>query len=204
MNFVKIILFVSLVCGLVAELKVPNGSCVSKIVDGKFHQVGDCKKDDGSEIARLIKKSLEEKKKAEIKCDFNYKTKCFRIVVYDTRNVTFNDGKSICKSINNGNPANIYDIVHYKSLRTYLRSMMTAGWSYIQIWTGMEYKDNQLLLSSGEPITLATEVWYTGYPKPDVSWAKVGVDVNKDSEFAPQGMFNEQPLQPRHGVICEM
>ncbi|XP_077975757.1 uncharacterized protein LOC144431468 isoform X2 [Styela clava] len=65
MEFVKIIFFLSLICGLPAKLKLPAGACVSKIVKGKLVQVGHCKKNDGSEIARLIKKSLDEKKKAE-------------------------------------------------------------------------------------------------------------------------------------------
>ncbi|XP_077968779.1 uncharacterized protein LOC144422806 [Styela clava] len=161
-------------------------------------------RDDGSDIVRLIKKSLDEKKKAEIKCDVIYKSKCFRIVVYGRNNVTFNDGKSICKSMNNGKPANIYDIADYKSLRTHLRSMIPAGRSWVEIWTGMQYKNNQLLLSSGEPITIATEVWYSGYPTPDASLTNVVVDVNKDPESATQGMYNEQPSWTRHGVICEI
>ncbi|XP_077968504.1 uncharacterized protein LOC120345143 [Styela clava] len=203
MDCVKIILFIFLICGLRAELEVPAGSCVSKIVNGKLVQVGDCKKDDGSDIVRLIKKSLDEKKKAEIKCDVTYETKCFRAVVYGTNNVTFNDGISICKSMN-GKPANIYDLAHYQSLRTYLRSLISASSTHIAIWTGMEYKTNQLLLASGGPTSIATEVWYPGYPQSKASWTNVGVDVNKDPEFSSQGMFNEKPFSSRQGIICEI
>ncbi|XP_039269713.1 uncharacterized protein LOC120344517 [Styela clava] len=204
MDVVEILFFLSLICGLLAEVKLPAGICRSQIVKGKLVQVGDCEIDDGSDILKLIQKSLDEKKKAEIKCDVTYKTKCFRIVVYDTRNVTFNDAQPICKSMNNGKLANIYDLAHYQSLRTYLRSLIPASSTYKAIWTGMQYKNNQLLLSSGEPTSIATEVWYPGYPKSDASWTNVGVDVNKDPEFSRQGMFNEQPSYSLHGIICEI
>ncbi|XP_077968730.1 uncharacterized protein LOC120345142 [Styela clava] len=104
--------------------------------------------------------------------------------------------------MNNGKPANIYDLAHYKWLLPHIRLLIPAEW--ISIWTGMEYKNNQLLLSSGGPTTIATEVWYPGYPKSDASWTNVGVDVNKDPESASQGMFNEKPSGPRYGVICEI
>ncbi|XP_077969258.1 uncharacterized protein LOC144422991 [Styela clava] len=200
MDFVKIISFISLICGLRAKLKIPAGACVSKIVNGKLVQVGDCKKDDGSEIARLIKKSLDEKKKNEIKCDITYKSKCFRIVVYSTRNVTFNDGKPICKSMNNGKPANIYDLTHFQLLARYLRSLISAGGRHIQIWTGMEYKNNQLLLSSGEPITIATEKWH---PVRYLSWTRVVVQAYSDPVMEEE-MNNRPPSRKSNGVICEM
>nr|XP_039264640.1 uncharacterized protein LOC120340447 [Styela clava] len=82
------------------------------------------------------------------KCEVTYKKKCYRAVVYDVRNVTFHDAKAICKSMN-GKPANIYDLKHYQLLLPYLRSLIPAGQTWIYIWTGMEYKNNQLLLSNG-------------------------------------------------------
>ncbi|XP_039259340.2 uncharacterized protein LOC120335786 isoform X1 [Styela clava] len=203
MDFVKIILFISLICGLLAEIKVPAGSCVSRIVNGKLVQVGDCKKDDGSEIARLIQKSLDEKKRAELKCDVTYKLKCYRAVVYDAKNVTFNDAEPICKSMN-GNLANVYDGAHLQLWRTYLHPLIPAGQTWINIWTGMEYKDNQLLLSNGEPITNATEVWDPHYPDSDTSRTNVAVIVVKNEASEYQGLGNIDPGWVRHGVICEI
>nr|XP_039268407.1 uncharacterized protein LOC120343336 [Styela clava] len=204
MDFVKIILFISLIYGLFAELKVPAGSCVSKIVNGKLVQVGDCKKDDGSEIARLIKRSRDEKKKAQVKCDVTYKSKCFRVVVYTVLNVTVNDGKVICKSMKYGKPANIYDQKHLKLLLTYLRSLIPAGKTTLSIWTGMEYKNNQLFLSSGEPITIATEDWFPTYPKSDALNTNVAVRVDNDPKNKYQRMSNTPPSWTRNGVICEI
>ncbi|XP_077968780.1 uncharacterized protein LOC144422807 [Styela clava] len=157
-----------------------------------------------AEIARLIQKGLDEKKKAEIKCDVTYKSKCFRIVVYGTQNVTFNNAEPICRSMYKGKLANIYDLAHYQSLRTSLRSLIPAGEEWIEIWTGMEYKNNQLLLSSGEPITIATEVWIPNYPKTDASYTNVGVQAVKDPENVSQGMYNYFPSWSLHGVICEI
>ncbi|XP_077976375.1 uncharacterized protein LOC120340448 [Styela clava] len=203
MDFVKIILFISLIYGLYAKQKLPAGACVSKIVNGKLVQVGDCEKNDGSDIVRLIKKSRDEKIKAENKCDVTYKKKCYRAVAYDVTNVNFNDAKAICKSMN-GKPANIYDLKHYQLMLPYLRSLIPGGWGLIDIWTGMEYKNNQLLLSNGRPITIATEVWYPKSPGSEASWTNVGVYVDKDPENAYQGMINKYPSSSFHGVICEI
>nr|XP_039265733.1 uncharacterized protein LOC120341307 isoform X1 [Styela clava] len=204
MDFVKIILFISLIYGLYAKQKVPAGACVSKIVNGKLVQVGDCEKNDGSDIVRLIKKSRDEKIKAENKCDVTYKKKCYRAIVYDVQNVTFTDAEAICKS-KNGKPANIYDLKHYQLLLPYLRSLILAsGRTWINIWTVMEYKNNQLLLSNGIPITIATEVWYPNFPISDTFRTNVGVRIRKYLESANQGMFNDPPSSSFHGVICEI
>nr|XP_039255400.1 uncharacterized protein LOC120332263 [Styela clava] len=186
-------------------IAVSDGTCVSKIVNGKLVQVGECKKNDESEIARLIKKSLDEKKKAGSKCDFKYDSKCFRLVVYDAWNVTFNDAESICKLMYNGKPANIYDLTHYLILLSHMRPLIPTGQTYTYIWTGMEYKNNQLLLSSGRNITLATEVWYPGLLHPDASSTNVAVIVYKYSENTlDRGLYNGPPSSATNGVICEI
>ncbi|XP_077976473.1 uncharacterized protein LOC120340417 [Styela clava] len=205
MEFVKIIFFISLICASLAKIKVPAGACVSKIVNGKLVQVGDCEKNDGSDIARLIKKSRDEKEKAENKCGFTYKAKCYRAVVYAAWNVTFNVAELICKSIN-GKLANIYDLKHCQLLLPYVRSLIPAGYifTYIHIWTGMEYKNKQLLLSNGTLITIATEVWYPSTPVSDVSRTNVAILVDKDPEDIVQGMSNNQPWFTTNGAICEI
>ncbi|XP_077970123.1 uncharacterized protein LOC144424572 [Styela clava] len=199
MDFVKIVFFITLICCLLAAKKIPAGACVSKIVNGKLVQVGDCEKNDGSEIARLIKKSLDEKEKASRGCGVIYNSKCFRAVMYKTQNITFNDARSICKSMNNRIPANIHDFEHYQMLLTYLRSMIPAGRISIFIWTGMQYKNNQLL--GGE--ALPNEVWIDSYPKSATSWTNVALSINKD-ENADQGIFNVPSHYLRFGVICEI
>nr|XP_039265734.1 uncharacterized protein LOC120341307 isoform X2 [Styela clava] len=181
--------------------KLPDGVCVTKLVKGKFVSVGDCKKGDGSEIANLMKESLT--KKQQHKCDVTYKKKCYRAVVYVLANVTLNNAESTCESMN-GKPANIYDLKHYQLLLPYLRSVIPAGRTYIEIWTGMEYKNNQLLLSNGIPITIATEVWYPNFPISDTFRTNVGVRIRKYLESANQGMFNDPPSSSFHGVICEI
>ncbi|XP_077968224.1 uncharacterized protein LOC120326844 isoform X3 [Styela clava] len=181
MDFVEILFFISLICGLLAEKKIPTGACVSKIVKGKLVQVGDCEKNDGSDIVRLIKKSHDEK--AKNKCDVTYNSRCYRVLLYDTKNVTFNDAESICKSTNNGNPANIYDFDVYKLLFTH---------------------NNQLLLSSGGAVTLPTEVWYPHHPKNISSHTNVSVHVQKDPGAKNQGILNVAPTQEKRGVFCEI
>nr|XP_039249131.1 uncharacterized protein LOC120326844 isoform X1 [Styela clava] len=199
MDFVEILFFISLICGLLAEKKIPTGACVSKIVKGKLVQVGDCEKNDGSDIVRLIKKSHDEK--AKNKCDVLYNSRCYRVLLYDTKNVTFNDAKLICESMNDGKPANMYDFAVYKLLLTHVRSVISGGTS---IWTGMEYKNNQLLLSSGGAVTLPTEVWLPHYPKSTASRRNVAVYVKKNSDEKDQGILNVAPIQEKRGVFCEI
>nr|XP_039249132.1 uncharacterized protein LOC120326844 isoform X2 [Styela clava] len=184
MDFVEILFFISLICGLLAEKKIPTGACVSKIVKGKLVQVGDCEKNDGSD-----------------KCDVLYNSRCYRVLLYDTKNVTFNDAKLICESMNDGKPANMYDFAVYKLLLTHVRSVISGGTS---IWTGMEYKNNQLLLSSGGAVTLPTEVWLPHYPKSTASRRNVAVYVKKNSDEKDQGILNVAPIQEKRGVFCEI
>ncbi|XP_039249132.2 uncharacterized protein LOC120326844 isoform X2 [Styela clava] len=186
MDFVEILFFISLICGLLAEKKIPTGACVSKIVKGKLVQVGDCEKNDGSD-----------------KCDVTYNSRCYRVLLYDTKNVTFNDAESICKSTNNGNPANIYDFDVYKLLFTHVRSVISDR-TRTSLWTGMEYKNNQLLLSSGGAVTLPTEVWYPHHPKNISSHTNVSVHVQKDPGAKNQGILNVAPTQEKRGVFCEI
>nr|XP_039258175.1 uncharacterized protein LOC120334743 [Styela clava] len=200
MIFVKVFCLFFFI-GFMFGKKLPDGVCVTKLVKGKLVSVGDCKKGDGSEIANLIKESLA--KKQQHKCDVTYKEKCFQAVVYDVWNITFNNAEPTCESMN-GKPANIYDLKHYQLLLPYLRSLMPACRTYIYIWTGMEYKNNQLLLSNGRPITIATEVWVPNYPVSEASWTNVGVRVNKDPGYAYQGMINDPPSYTNNGVICEI
>ncbi|XP_077969343.1 uncharacterized protein LOC120344921 [Styela clava] len=201
MNIVKVIYLITFIYGLFAQ-KIPAGSCVSKIRNGKLVQVGDCQQNDESDIARLIKKSLDEKK--QNKCGVVYNSKCYRAVVYKTDNVTFNVTEPICKSFNYGKPANIHDLMHYLLLRTYLLSVIPDGMSGIDVWTGMEYKNNQLLLPNGGAVTLPPEVWHPGYPKSDASHTNVVIAVNKDPDYEFQGVFNGGPFWEEFGVICEI
>nr|XP_039270490.1 uncharacterized protein LOC120345143 [Styela clava] len=73
-------------------------------------------------------------------------------------------------------------------------------------WTNraVDIVTNQLLLASGGPTSIATEVWYPGYPQSQASWTNVGVDVNKDPEFSRQGMYHDKPSSSRQGIICEI
>ncbi|XP_077975148.1 uncharacterized protein LOC144431195 [Styela clava] len=160
-------------------------------------------KNDGSDIVRLIKKSRDEKEKAENKCDVIYKKTCYRVVVYDVKNVTFNEAEPICKSKKNGKLANIYDLAHYQSLLSYIRSIVPSGKTDTSLWTGMEYK-KRLLLSDGRPITIATEVWFPLYPSWDASWTIVAVVVNKEPKNKYQGIFNDESSSQHYGVICEI
>nr|XP_039264565.1 uncharacterized protein LOC120340387 [Styela clava] len=158
-------------------------------------------KDDGSEIAALIKRSFAIKQN---KCDVIYDSKCFQIVAYETGNVTFTDVEPTCKSKNIGKLANIHDLAHYKLLVSYIRSLIPAGRSDIYIWTGMEYKNNKLLLNDGRPYTIATNVWYPGHPSSAAPRTSVAIYLRKDPGYAYQGMFSEHPSWTKHGVICEM
>nr|XP_039274217.1 uncharacterized protein LOC120348156 [Styela clava] len=132
-------------------------------------------------------------------CGFIYKLKCFRAIVYDTRNVSLSVAESICKN----KLANIYDITHYQLLRDYLRPMIPDWWPRIGIRTGMTYKNGQKYSTTGQPISMPPEVWYPGTPHIDASYTTVGVGVSRDPEYAYQGVYNVPPLLESHGAVCE-
>ncbi|XP_077974094.1 uncharacterized protein LOC120346976 [Styela clava] len=90
-------------------------------------------------------------------CSVVYNSKCFRAIVYGTRN--YNVTLSVAESICENKLANMYDITHYKLLQEYLRPMIPDGWLGIYVRTGMTYKLGQLYSTTGQAISLPTEVW---------------------------------------------
>ncbi|XP_077972259.1 uncharacterized protein LOC120340095 [Styela clava] len=132
-------------------------------------------------------------------CGVVYNSKCFRAIVYNTKNVTFSVAKSLCEN----KLANIYDITHYNLLRDYLRSMIPDEWSWIWVRTGMTYKNGQLYSTTGQAISLPTEVWFPDYPNPYSLLTTVVVGVDRDPENKRQGIFNYLPSWGYNGAICE-
>ncbi|XP_077973754.1 sushi, von Willebrand factor type A, EGF and pentraxin domain-containing protein 1-like isoform X4 [Styela clava] len=132
-----------------------------------------------------------------LKCGYNLE--CIRAIVYDAWNVTLSVAESLCEN----KLANIYDVTHYNLLLDYLRSMIPDGGSIIWVYTGMTYKNGQLYSTTGQAMSLPTEVWYSDYPKPNPSWTSVVVRVTRDQEPKHQGIFNDSPPYAYNGAICE-
>ncbi|XP_077972827.1 uncharacterized protein LOC144428047 [Styela clava] len=128
------------------------------------------------------------------KCGVVYNSKCFRAIVYDVKNVTFNLAKSLCKN----KLANIYDVTHFNLVRDYLRSMIPDGESLIFVCTGMSYKNSHLYSTTGQAMSLPTEVWRSDYPISQESWTTVAVRVHRKPEYKYQGIYNYAPTS-----ICE-
>nr|XP_039253030.1 sushi, von Willebrand factor type A, EGF and pentraxin domain-containing protein 1-like isoform X2 [Styela clava] len=124
------------------------------------------------------------------KCGVEYNLKCFRAIVYNTHNVTLRVAETLCKN----KLANIYDVTHYKLIQDYLRPMIPDGESHI--W------DGQLYSTTGQAMSLPTEVWRNGYPYSDASYTTVVVVVNRNPD--DQGISNVPPFYLYHGAICEI
>ncbi|XP_039267891.2 uncharacterized protein LOC120342908 [Styela clava] len=133
------------------------------------------------------------------KCGVVYNSKCFRAIVYDVKNVTFSVAKSLCKN----KLANIYDVTHFNLVRDYLRSMIPDGESLIYVCTGMSYKNSQLYSTTGQAMSLPTEVWRSDYPISQESWTTVAVRVHQKPEYKYQGIYNYAPTYGYFGAICE-
>nr|XP_039252426.1 sushi, von Willebrand factor type A, EGF and pentraxin domain-containing protein 1-like [Styela clava] len=132
------------------------------------------------------------------KCGVVYNSRCFRAIVYDTWNVSLSVAESICEK----KLANIYDVTHYNRVVDYLRPMIPDGWDYINVRTGMTYKGGQLYSTTGQAMSLPTEVWHNGRPYSDASYTTVVVDVNRNPD--DRGIFNVPPSSIYHGAICEI
>nr|XP_039272709.1 uncharacterized protein LOC120346976 [Styela clava] len=128
-------------------------------------------------------------------CSVVYNSKCFRAIVYDTRN--YNVTLSVAESICENKLANMYDITHY------LRPMIPDGWLGIYVRTGMTYKLGQLYSTTGYAIFLPTEVWNPFFTYSDASFTTVAVLVERNPEDKDQGIFNARPSDVYHGAICE-
>ncbi|XP_077972245.1 uncharacterized protein LOC144427244 [Styela clava] len=189
MTFIKAFRILCVTIGLVAE-KIPDGVCVTKIVNGKVISIGDCKKNDGSDIVKQIQKSLQEKQ-IEKNCDMTYNSKRFKVVLSVKRNVNFIDAQSFCKGHNYKNVANI-------SKRSLIRDQYTRLFG----WTGMRHQNGHLIATSGGNILLPTELWYPDKPYLYSEFTNVFVLVYEDS-LKSQGLWNNRPSYTAHGAICE-
>nr|XP_039273838.1 uncharacterized protein LOC120347801 isoform X2 [Styela clava] len=132
-------------------------------------------------------------------CGVVYNSKCFR--VYNVHNVSLSVAESIC-----GNKlANIYGVTHYNMVRDYLRSMILDELSYIYVRTGMTYNhlNGELNSTTGQTISLPTEVWYPNYPSSYASDTTVIIRVDRNPTNSHQGILNVHPYSVSHGAICE-
>nr|XP_039265507.1 uncharacterized protein LOC120341128 [Styela clava] len=133
-----------------------SGVCVIKLVKGKLVSVGDCQKNDGSEIARLMKRDLKMKQKG--RCDILYKSKCFHAIVYPTHNANFEDAQTACEK-HKWKLGNVYDVMNYLLLQDFFVTMIPADQSLINVWTGMTYTNGNLRLTSGKEATFPEQLW---------------------------------------------
>nr|XP_039264302.1 uncharacterized protein LOC120340115 [Styela clava] len=133
-------------------------------------------------------------------CGVVYKSKCFQAFVYDKWNVTLSAAESICKN----KLANIYDVTHYDMLREYLRPMIPDGRSWIGVRTGMTYKNGQLYATTGQAVSLPTEVWHPNYPSSAASFTTAVVDFARNPKNKYQGIFNVLPSNVYHGAIFDI
>nr|XP_039253210.1 cartilage intermediate layer protein 1-like [Styela clava] len=61
MFITRLFFFVGIIHGLSQAKKAPDGICVTKLLKGKLVSVGDCQKNDGSDIVNVIKQDLIKK-----------------------------------------------------------------------------------------------------------------------------------------------
>ncbi|XP_077974190.1 P-selectin-like [Styela clava] len=134
-----------------------------------------------------------------LRCPVVYKSKCFRAIVTDTRDVHLSVSISKCGD----NLATIYDVTHYNLLRDYLRPMVPDGQSVFYVHTGMTYREGQLYSSTKQAMSLPHNIWRPDFPSSDARNTHVIVVVSRDPESRLQGIFNHRASNEYHGGICE-
>ncbi|XP_077976083.1 uncharacterized protein LOC120341128 isoform X1 [Styela clava] len=193
-------MFVALVAfslGVAFATNSQSGVCVIKLVKGKLVSVGDCQKNDGSEIARLMKRDLKMKQKG--RCDILYKSKCFHAIVYPTHNANFEDAQAACKK-HKWKLGNVYDVMNYLLLQDFFVTMIPADQSLINVWTGMTYTNGNLRLTSGKEATFPEQLWK---PYSNTQWTNVVFAVRKVRKKNTRDIFNIAPDWEYNGVLCE-
>ncbi|XP_077971693.1 uncharacterized protein LOC144425838 [Styela clava] len=102
--------------------------------------------------------------------------------------------------------ANIYSADHYDMIVNYIRQTILPFWNmeYIYLWTGMEYKNNQVYLDSGETISLPAEIWYPSFPQDTALSSHIVIRIVSDSDSIRQGLMNYEASQPWYGALCVM
>ncbi|XP_077967680.1 uncharacterized protein LOC120326632 isoform X2 [Styela clava] len=126
-----------------------------------------------------------------------YNSKRFRAIL--SGGVTLSVAESLCEN----KLANIYDVTHYNLLQDYLRTMIPDDRSLIGLRIGMTYENGQLYSTTGQAISLPTEVWYPNFPHSDASRTDVVVRVSENPEENNQGISNVTPSNVQYAAICE-
>ncbi|XP_077971455.1 uncharacterized protein LOC120334972 [Styela clava] len=134
-----------------------------------------------------------------------YNQTCYEAIIRD-RSVYYPSGaKSACKA-KGWEIADIYDASHYDIIVNYILEeiLVPPFFTKIYLWTGMTYKENQVVLSTGRNITLPDRVWCSDCPhKNDASFFHIRIWVDYSPVIAFGGLQNWRDVRIR-GVLCRI
>nr|XP_039258426.1 uncharacterized protein LOC120334972 isoform X2 [Styela clava] len=128
------------------------------------------------------------------------------VVIYNNRTSYYLSGaESACKA-QGWVIADIFDASHYDIIVNYIRKRILISHFFpsIFLWTGMTYKENQVVLTMGENITLPDRIWFPDYPyKNDASRSLIRIWVDVDPKSKTQGLQNWL-IAYSYGVLCRV
>ncbi|XP_077970032.1 uncharacterized protein LOC144424525 [Styela clava] len=131
-------------------------------------------------------------------CEVFYKNTCYRMILRETT-MTFDQATQACRDIRM-NTGYIQDETHYQKIAELVRSK--SALSQTGYWTGLLYKNSQLVTLSGNPSPFTK--WYPGKPNSDEQYKNVYIWVMKDTGSVYQGMDNYIPTFKQAGVLCQI
>nr|XP_039252331.1 uncharacterized protein LOC120329670 isoform X2 [Styela clava]XP_039252332.1 uncharacterized protein LOC120329670 isoform X2 [Styela clava]XP_039252333.1 uncharacterized protein LOC120329670 isoform X2 [Styela clava]XP_039252334.1 uncharacterized protein LOC120329670 isoform X2 [Styela clava] len=150
-------------------------------------------------IAETTRNEKVELSTNQRSCGFTYNSKCFQAIMQYAGNITFSDAEYICEN----KLANIYDVTQFNMMLSYMRTKTTDYWTALAVHTGMIYQGGQLKLSTGESVSLPTNVWKPGFPNKIGSHTNVAIDVYRNPDSTNQGFLNHDSNVNYYGAICE-
>ncbi|XP_077970036.1 uncharacterized protein LOC144424528 [Styela clava] len=131
-------------------------------------------------------------------CEVFYKNTCYRMILRETQ-MNFDRATQACRDIGM-NIGYIQDETHYQKIAELVRSKSTS--SVTGYWTGLLYKNSQLVTLSGNPSPFPK--WYPSKPNSDEQYKNVYIWVQKDTGSVYHGMDNYIPTATQPGVLCQI
>ncbi|XP_077970054.1 uncharacterized protein LOC144424542 [Styela clava] len=123
---------------------------------------------------------------------------CYRMILRGTK-MNFDQATQACRDIGM-NIGYIQDGTHYQKIAELVRSKSTS--STTTYWTGLLYKNSQLVTLSGNPSPFTK--WYPNKPNSGEQYKNVFIYVKKDTGSVYHGMINYMPTATQHGVLCQI
>ncbi|XP_077970040.1 uncharacterized protein LOC144424532 [Styela clava] len=151
-----------------------------------------------TETEEKMNKTINDLQQRMVNCEVIHKNTCYRMILRETQ-MNFDQATQACRDIRM-NIGYIEDETHYQKIAELVRSKSTVFRT--GYWTGLLYKNSQLVTLSGNPSPFTK--WYPSTPNSSGQKKNVFINVRKDTGNVNHGMYNNYQTVTQPGVLCQI